>query len=118
MIGNLNKKVQLLFFLFLPLIGLGQDFDFHDIKKIDSKESFKRFALENLFVKATPPTLNQHICLCMDINQKERRCGVTVWATWIYSDKSFEISFVTIDSTFETITNQIKLNQNVHITIF
>ena len=56
MIGNLNKKVQLLFFLFLPLIGLGQDFDFHDIKKIDSKESFKRFSLENLFVKATPPS--------------------------------------------------------------
>ena len=44
----------------------------------------------------------------MDINQKERRCGVTVWATWIYSDKSFEISFGTTDSTFETITNQIK----------
>ena len=49
MIGNLNKKVLITVLFFLPLIGFGQDFDFHDIKKIDSREGFKKFALENLF---------------------------------------------------------------------
>ena len=49
MIGNLNKKIVLLFLSFLPLIGLGQDFDFHDIKTINSENIFKKFALENLF---------------------------------------------------------------------
>ena len=45
------KKLILLLLLFIPLVSLGQTFDYNDLKDINSEKQFKRFAFENEFVK-------------------------------------------------------------------
>ena len=41
----------LILLLFIPLISFGQNFDYNDLKVINSENQFKRFSFENEFVK-------------------------------------------------------------------
>ena len=44
-------KKLILILLFVPLVSLGQTFDYNDLKYINSEKQFKRFSFENEFVK-------------------------------------------------------------------
>ena len=44
-------KKLILLLLFIPLVSLGQIFDYNDLKDINSENQFKRFSFENEFVK-------------------------------------------------------------------
>ena len=44
-------KKLILILLFIPLVSLGQTFDYNDLKDINSEKQFKRFCFENEFVK-------------------------------------------------------------------
>jgi hypothetical protein len=44
-------KKLILLLLFIPLISFGQNFDYDDLKEIDSVKKFKKFAFENEFIK-------------------------------------------------------------------
>ncbi len=44
-------KKLILILLFVPLVSLGQTFDYNDLKDINSEKQFKRFSFENEFVK-------------------------------------------------------------------
>ena len=44
-------KKLLFLLLFIPLVSLGQIFDYNDLKDINSEKQFKRFSFEKEFVK-------------------------------------------------------------------
>ena len=47
----MKHTLTLLVLLFIPFVCFGQDFDFNDLKVINSEKQFKRFCFENEFVK-------------------------------------------------------------------
>ena len=109
MIGNLNKKIFVLFLSFLPLIGFGQDFDFHDIQKIDSREGFKKFALENLFSNLKRLGSSKDLQYNYHFNgDPYSQMGIF----WYNNEEEFSFQFNLNDKEsnflFETIINQIK----------
>jgi len=47
----MKHSLTLLLLLFIPFVCFGQDFEFNDLKVINSEKQFKRFCFENEFVK-------------------------------------------------------------------
>ena len=113
MIGALNKKALITVLFFLPLIGLGQDFDFHDIKKLDSEESFKKLVLSNLFSKINHPDFGvENLIYGYEVSGEGENAKSGCFAKWFNSFQEFTFEFYLPNEQsqriFEKITNQIK----------
>mgnify|MGYP001242639435 CR=1 FL=1 len=78
-------KKLLLILLCAPFVGLGQDFDFNDLKGINSLKQFKKFSFEKEFTRIREYT--RSLTYAQRYN-KETEAAV-VWS-YYYIDPSFE----------------------------
>jgi hypothetical protein len=108
-------KRLLLILLCVPLIGLGQSFDFNDIKKINSEKKFKVFALENLYSTIQTDDNGWEIKYLYKFetdgsgNYKD---GPQSFIQWYKKLNLFTLHFYLeyedVNKTFEAVINQIK----------
>lgn len=111
----------------MPIIIFGQSFDFSDIKKINSENKFKIFALENLYFMPDyvmedqqKEPLPNHLSYCYkdhEFTEINDFGGLTVFSssflTWSREFNLFEMRFSLNNpetkNIFDKIINQIKL---------
>ena len=67
-------KKSLLLLLFIPLVSFGQNFDYNDLKVINSETQFKRFSFENEFVKVEEFS-NKYKTPEFEVNGKKYKIG-------------------------------------------
>ena len=106
-------KNLVLLLLFIPFISIGQNFDFDDLKEIDSDKKFKKFAFENEFTKVQESAFFLNYAYGYDKDNKL----ASIWAE-CYKDTSyyngcfsFQIAKNTDGSsafTFNKILEQVK----------
>ena len=105
-------KKSLLILLFIPLVSFGQkNFDYNDLKDINSLKQFKRFAFENEFVK-TSATENE-IIYAQQYNKQIKTA--TVWSYYYLNSNNLSFQLAknkngSSHNSFESILEQVKKN--------
>ena len=109
-------KKLLLILLCLPMIGFGQNFDFNDIKKINSEKKFKVFALENLY-STMQTDLNDFWSIQYLYKFETDEYGKATGSPQSYIEwykqlnlfsLHFYLEYEDVNKTFELVINQIK----------
>ena len=102
-------KKLILLLLFIPLVSLGQIFDYNDLKDINSEKQFKRFSFENEFVKVEE---NESYMTYAQNWNKEKKTA-RVWS--YYYPKTGLLSFQIVKNTdgssadsFNRVLEQVK----------
>ena len=95
--------------LFVPLVSLGQDFDFNDLKGINSTKQFKKFSFEKEFIKTEENSYR--VTYAQRYNKKEEEA--TIWAYYYPKGLMFEFQLVknydgTSSNSFNRTLEQVK----------
>ncbi len=103
----MRKLILLL--LFIPLMSLGQTFDYNDLKDINSEKQFKRFSFENEFVKTEEYT--NYLTYAQRYNKEEDKAGV--WSYYYLKTGLFEFQLVknydgSSSDSFNRVFEQVK----------
>ena len=104
------KKVLLLL-LFIPLVSFGQNFDYNDLKDINSLKQFKRFSFENEFVKISA---NDYSVTYAQRYNKEEEIA-TFWSYYFIKSNLFNFQLAkdndgSSNDSFESVLEQVKKN--------
>ena len=108
-LGMKNFIFVLILLLFVPLVSLGQDFDFNDLKGINSTKQFKKFSFENEFIKTEENSYS--VTYAQRYNKKEEEA--TIWAYYYPKVRMFEFQLVknydgTSSNSFNRTLEQVK----------
>ena len=80
-----NTMKKLLLLLLIPIVSLGQNFDYDDLKYIDSVKKFKKFAFENEFIKVDEDPIR--LVYAYEYNSDNELASI--WA-YFYKDGYFD----------------------------
>ena len=107
-------KKLLLILLCVPLIGMGQIFDFNDIKKVNSEKMSKKFAIENLYLNFYEDAYKAQYLYKFTFDAETKDFTSTPQSVFEWHKESsliylnFSLEYEDMDKTFKTIINQIK----------
>lgn len=106
------KNLILISYLFFFTFSLGQtsnEFDFYDLKNINSTKLWKKFCFEKEFIKVE----NSDFSLKYAKNYNKEEETASVWASYYLGSKTFYFQFVrnydgSSNKSFELILTQVK----------
>ncbi|MGY8885726.1 MAG: hypothetical protein ACKVGT_02825 [Flavobacteriales bacterium] len=104
-----NFVFVLILLLFIPLVSFGQDFDFNDLKGINSLKQFKKFSFEKEFIRTEE---NDYIVTYAQRYDKNKERAF-IWAHYYPQARSFEFQLVknydgTSSNSFNRTLEQVK----------
>ena len=106
----MKKFISVLILLFfVPLVSLGQDFDFNDLKGINSLKQFKKFSFEKEFIRTKE---NNYRVLYAQRYDKNKETA-TIWANYFLTDRNFDFQLFknydgTSSNSFNRTLEQVK----------